>query len=60
MLSLFFPAWLLRFFPLTYSAVVVDAVTNRPLAGVHVRAGKAGTLSASTDVQGHFTLPDSL
>lgn len=43
--------------PVPYSAVVVDATTNQPLAGVHVRADQSG-LAASTDAHGRFTLPN--
>lgn len=38
-----------------YSATVVDATTNQPLAGVSVRATEPGG-ATSTDALGHFTL----
>lgn len=43
--------------PVPYSAVVVDAATNQPLAGVHVHAGQPG-LAASADAHSRFTLPN--
>ncbi len=59
MLSIVLATWLLGGVPPAYSAVVVDAVTNQPLAGVAVRAAKPGAASTSTDTQGRFTLPGS-
>jgi hypothetical protein len=50
----FLPAWLLGFSSFLYSAVEVDATTNRRLASVHVRANEVGT-----DALGCSTLPDS-
>ncbi len=56
MFSFLLSAWLLGFQPPTYSAVVVDAATNRPLAGVLVRTDGSGTAVTSTDTHGRFTL----
>jgi hypothetical protein len=42
--------------PTSYSAVVVDATTSQPLAGVHVMATEPPAGVAITDDQGRFTL----
>lgn len=42
--------------PPAYSAVVVDATTNRPLAGVSIRPAALPAQGTTTDAQGLFTL----
>lgn len=42
--------------PTNYSAVVVDATTSQPLAGVRVQASGPGPGLATTDDRGRFTL----
>jgi hypothetical protein len=49
-------AWFLLHPGSSYSAVVVDAVSHRPLAGVSVRPLDASA-PTSTDAHGHFQLP---
>lgn len=59
MLSLLFASLLLAQTPTTaYSAVVVDASTNKPLAGVSVR-GKGTKDGVTTDAHGFFKLGGS-
>lgn len=55
MLSFLLFAGLLLAPPPTYSAVVVDAATNQPLAGVSVRTGSASP-AATTDTRGRFSI----
>ena len=58
LLSLLLPT-LLRASPPAYSATVVDAATNQPLAGVSALREGPGAIHTSTDARGRFVLAGS-